>query len=123
MTIPISTWHYRTQDPSVRHIGPMAQDFYAAFRVGQDDRYISSIDEEGVALAAIQELYRMVQRQNPTAILPTNVLQQTQIADLEKRLAFSNTLTIASFLIAVLALRQRTSSSNSHSYWERSHIS
>jgi hypothetical protein len=38
----------------VRHIGPMAQDFYAAFGVGEDDRHITSIDEDGVALAAIK---------------------------------------------------------------------
>ena len=36
----------------------MAQDFYAAFAVGKDDRGINSVDEEGVALAAIQGLYR-----------------------------------------------------------------
>jgi hypothetical protein len=34
----------------------MAQDFYAAFRVGEDDRHITSIDEDGVALAAIKAL-------------------------------------------------------------------
>jgi DNA-binding transcriptional MerR regulator len=34
----------------------MAQDFYAAFNVGEDDRHITSIDEDGVALAAIKAL-------------------------------------------------------------------
>jgi len=42
----------------VRHIGPMAQDFAAAFRVGSDDTHITTVDESGVALAAIQQLYR-----------------------------------------------------------------
>ena len=41
----------------VRHVGPMAQDFYAAFGVGEDDRHITSIDEDGVALAAIKALH------------------------------------------------------------------
>ncbi len=41
----------------MRHVGPMAQDFYAAFRVGEDDRHITSIDEDGVALAAIKALH------------------------------------------------------------------
>jgi hypothetical protein len=36
----------------------MAQDFYAAFRVGEDDKHITSIDEDGVALAAIKALHR-----------------------------------------------------------------
>jgi hypothetical protein len=35
----------------------MAQDFYAAFKVGEDDRHITSIDEDGVALAAIKALH------------------------------------------------------------------
>jgi len=55
--IPVATWNYKSQDPSIRHIGPMAQDFYAAFGVGEDDKHITTIDADGVALAAIQALY------------------------------------------------------------------
>ena len=55
-TMPISTWNLKTQDPSVRHIGPMAQDFKAAFGLGEDDRHISTSDSEGVALAAVKGL-------------------------------------------------------------------
>jgi len=55
--LPISEWSYRDEG-GVRHVGPMAQDFYAAFRVGEDDRHITSIDEDGVALAAIKALRR-----------------------------------------------------------------
>jgi hypothetical protein len=58
--LPVSEWSYRTEDPRVRHLGPMAQDFYAAFRVGEDDRHITSVDEEGVALAAIKALEAQV---------------------------------------------------------------
>ena len=114
MTIPISTWYYRSQDPSIRHIGPMAQDFYAAFHVGQDNRYISTVDEEGIALAAIQELYRMVQQKNSVSPTSQNLLQQQQIVSLEKRLAFSNGLAIASFLIALFSLGRRTPIATSH---------
>lgn len=59
-TIPMTTWRYNAQDPSIRHIGPMAQDFYAAFGVGEDDKHITTIDADGVALAAIQALARQV---------------------------------------------------------------
>lgn len=45
---------------AVRHIGPMAQDFHAAFEVGEDDEHIATVDADGVALAAIQGLYRLV---------------------------------------------------------------
>ena len=54
--LPITTWSYREDDPAVRHVGPMAQDFAAAFGVGDDDRRIHTVDANGVALAAIQAL-------------------------------------------------------------------
>lgn len=59
-SLPIQTWNYKTQAPSVRHIGIMAQDFSAAFGVGEDERHISTVDADGVALAAIQGLYELV---------------------------------------------------------------
>jgi hypothetical protein len=58
--LPISTWNYTRDDPSVRHIGPMAQDFAATFGVGGDDRHIHPIDGQGVALVAIQGLAALV---------------------------------------------------------------
>jgi hypothetical protein len=59
--LPIETWRYKGD--RVRHIGPMAQDFAAAFEVGPDDRHIDLIDASGVALAAIQALVRRVEAQ------------------------------------------------------------
>lgn len=53
--LPIASWNYK-DDPSSRHLGPMAQDFHAAFGVGPDDRHIATVDADGVALAAIQGL-------------------------------------------------------------------
>jgi hypothetical protein len=55
-SLPVSEWSYLSEG-GVRHVGPMAQDFYAAFHVGADDRHITSIDEDGVALAAIKALH------------------------------------------------------------------
>jgi hypothetical protein len=54
--LPIERWSYKSER-GVRHVGPMAQDFYAAFGVGPDDKHITSIDEDGVALAAIKALH------------------------------------------------------------------
>jgi hypothetical protein len=54
--LPVSEWSY-ISERGVRHVGPMAQDFYAAFGVGEDDRHITSIDEDGVALAAVKALH------------------------------------------------------------------
>lgn len=56
--LDVSRWNYITQDPSIQHIGPMAQDFYRLFGVGDDDRSITTIDPDGIALAAIQELHK-----------------------------------------------------------------
>jgi len=55
-TLPITEWNYKNQGPSVKHIGPMAQDFRALFDLGADDTSISTIDPAGIALAAIQGL-------------------------------------------------------------------
>ncbi|MBC8504558.1 MAG: tail fiber domain-containing protein [Chloroflexi bacterium] len=62
--IPISTWNYTGQESSIQHIGPMAQDFYASFGLGEDNKHISTIDADGISLAAIQGLYSIVQEQN-----------------------------------------------------------
>jgi hypothetical protein len=56
MQLPISLWNYKVEGDKIKHIGPMAQDFYSVFGVGSDDKTISSIDPAGVAFAAIQEL-------------------------------------------------------------------
>ena len=53
--LPLARWSYK-EDPGTRHLGPVAQDFYAAFNVGPDDKHIATVDADGVALAAIQGL-------------------------------------------------------------------
>lgn len=54
-SLPISTWEYK-DDKGVAHMGPMAQDFYAAFGLGSTPTGIATIDTGGVALAAIKGL-------------------------------------------------------------------
>jgi hypothetical protein len=56
MSMELTTWNYKTQDESIRHIGPTAQDFFDTFAVGEDDRHITTIDGIGVALSAIKGL-------------------------------------------------------------------
>ena len=55
VSLPISRWQYKTTK-GVDHLGPMAQDFYGAFGLGDTDKGISSLDSSGVALLAIQAL-------------------------------------------------------------------
>ena len=58
--MPVTQWRYRTEASGARHVGPMAEDFHAAFGLGEDNRAINSIDASGVALAAIQGLNQLV---------------------------------------------------------------
>jgi trimeric autotransporter adhesin len=61
--MPITEWNLKSQDPSIRHMGAMAQDFKAAFGLGHDDKSISTSDADGVALAAIQGLNQKLEEQ------------------------------------------------------------
>jgi len=61
ISLPVTEWNYKKDSNAVQHIGPMAQDFQAAFGLdGTDGKHISVVDESGVALAAIQGLNRKV---------------------------------------------------------------
>ena len=79
--MPITQWVYKA-DTGTRHIGPMAQDFYAAFNVGPDERHITTVDESGVALAAIQGLNQKVEEKDAEI-----QAQGTQIQQLQQKLA------------------------------------
>jgi hypothetical protein len=78
--LPISTWNYTADDPAIRHIGPMAQDFAALFGVGADDRRIHPLDGQGVALAAIQSLLGELE-----ALRAANARLAMRVAALERR--------------------------------------
>jgi hypothetical protein len=62
--LPLSEWSYRNEGNTLRHVGPMAQDFHAAFRLGGDNRSIATVDADGVALAAIQGLNQKLEEKN-----------------------------------------------------------
>ena len=54
LALPVSRWNYK-EDKTQQHLGPMAQDFRAAFGLGPNDTSIATVDADGVALAAIQD--------------------------------------------------------------------
>ena len=60
--IQISHWSYKTEDTV--HMGPMAQDFHAAFGLGANDTSIAFADTAGVAFAAIQALDTQVKQKD-----------------------------------------------------------
>ena len=59
--LPVQQWRYTNEPVTVKHLGPTAQDFMATFQLGTDDRTIGTVDESGVALAAIQGLNEKVE--------------------------------------------------------------
>jgi hypothetical protein len=79
VAMPIATWNWKSQDASISHMGPMAQDFHAAFGLGETPKGISTVDADGVALAAIQGLNAKVEEQASTI-----GEQQHEIAELRR---------------------------------------
>jgi hypothetical protein len=79
MNLPISTWQFKKDVAGARHMGPMAQDFYAAFGLGDDERHIAYSDTAGVALSAIQGLTNYVK-----ALEEKIAAQEERIRELEQ---------------------------------------
>ncbi len=73
--MPLREWNYKTQDAGIRHVGPTAQDFHAAFGLGEDPLRISTIDADGIALRAIQALEEVTRA------------YEARIRELEQRIA------------------------------------
>ena len=100
VALPVTTWQYKTEKAEVRHLGPMAQDFHAAFKLGADDKAIGTLDEAGVALAAIQGLNHKLEQENAklkakstkleaksTKLEAENTTIKARLAALEKQMA------------------------------------
>jgi hypothetical protein len=99
--LPIAQWNFN-EYPGIPHIGPMAQDFYAAFGLGGTDSGIATVDADGVALAAIKGLNEKLEEQ-AEAIRA----RDEHIAQLESRLSRLE----HSFQAEALASKVETSSS------------
>jgi hypothetical protein len=84
--VPVQSWHYQWESADATpHLGPVAQDFKAAFYPGRDDKSITTLEFDGVALAAIQGLNRKLEdklEQKQTKITEL----QRQNAELLRRL-------------------------------------
>ena len=83
VALPVQSWTY-TNQPGVKHLGPMAQDFHDAFGLnGPDDKHIATVDADGVALAAIQGLNQKLEEQLKQKDERLNALEQ-QISELKQ---------------------------------------
>ena len=87
--LPIQTWRYTNETAEVRHLGPVAQDFKAAFGLGTGDKSIGTVDADGVALAAIQGLNLKLEQELKAKEARIAELERkaSRLADLESRLA------------------------------------
>ncbi|HEU0302733.1 MAG TPA: tail fiber domain-containing protein [Longimicrobium sp.] len=86
--VPVTSWNYIAEGTEVRHIGPMAQDWHAAFGLNDDSLTINTGDFDGVNLAAIQALERRTTGQDGRiqALEAENAQLRAQNASLEERL-------------------------------------
>jgi hypothetical protein len=83
--VPVSTWNYISEGQQSRHLGPMAEDFYSAFRLGTSDKAIGVQDAVGVSLAAVKALdARTLELQQKTEEVEQ---LRTKVNTLEQRLA------------------------------------
>jgi hypothetical protein len=78
--MPIQTWSYKAQGDRIRHVGPTAQDFSAAFGLGEDPLRIGTLDADGIALRAIQALEARTQ-----SLMRENAALLARLAELEAR--------------------------------------
>jgi hypothetical protein len=85
VALPITTWTYRGSGEGT-HLGPMAEDFKAAFDLAGDGKSIATVDADGVALAAIQGLNQKLEAELAVA-RAENAGLQAQLQQLAARLA------------------------------------
>jgi hypothetical protein len=64
LALPLTRWQYRASPDEGVHLGPVAEEFHAAFGLGADGQAISTVDANGVALAAIQGLNSKLESEN-----------------------------------------------------------
>jgi Chaperone of endosialidase len=84
--IPVQQWNYKWEnDKDVPNIGPMAQDFKHAFYPGRDDKGISTLEFDGVELAAIQGLNQKLNEKD--AEIEALKAKTGKMDSLEKQLA------------------------------------
>jgi hypothetical protein len=87
--LPVTRWNFKTEGPGVQHLGPMAQDFHAAFGLGDGNTAIGTLDADGVALAAIQSLNekRLVRQVELAEARAFNQVLESRVTALEAALA------------------------------------
>lgn len=89
--LPLYLWNYIADNEDAQHVGPLAEDFYAAFGLGADERHISPSDIAGVAVSGVQALSDVITSQN------------AQLAWLSSMVGVENVSGVASHVIAPIS--------------------
>ncbi len=85
--VNVEEWRYKEADKNDRHISPMAEDFYALFKLGPDNKHINPNDLASVALIAAKEL----QKKSDALNVETNALKADNTLLKEQTLALKAT--------------------------------
>jgi hypothetical protein len=71
--LQVTRWNFKAETPSIKHIGPLSEDFYKIFKIGYADNKFAAIDTAGVSLAGVK------------ALIDKAAAQQKQLDALENR--------------------------------------
>lgn len=112
MLLDVTTWNYKSQSATIRHIGPMAQDFYKAFQLGENDTTINVVDADGVNLAAIQELAKKTQQLEEKSKEVAELKAKLEALEKEKQKMEGRVI----LMEQKLGLNQSTSSNNKNGF-------
>lgn len=92
MALPVQYWHYKDDPNKTLHLGPMAQDFYAQFKLGNDKTRINQVDADGVALTALAGLAEVMnEKEKELARLYADIADYNkEITQLEAQMAYAD---------------------------------
>lgn len=76
--MPVTTWNYKAEGRNVRHIGPMAQDWHAAFGFNSDTTRINTGDFGGINFAGIKALEKRTESQRALIEAQARRLEQLE---------------------------------------------
>jgi len=92
VAMPITKWNFKKSDESVKYVGPMAQDFHAAFGLGgSNDRVIHATNAQGITMAALQGLNTKVEDKSKALEAKLDALE-ARIVLLERALDMSQNI-------------------------------
>ena len=79
--LDISSWNYKSENKSIQHIGPMAQDFYKIFNVGVDNKHIAALDAAAIAIAGVKALSKQLKIKDDEIALLQKQIEEFKVTE------------------------------------------